>query len=86
MIVKNLDRTYKNIKFSHRYMFILCFVVSLTLSIFEGFFLGTIFGLTNNLLGKTKENVADFHNFFPYFENINHTLILCAVVIICITF
>ena len=86
MIIKNLNRTYKNINFSHRYMFILCFVTSLTLSIFEGFFLGTIFSLTNNLLGKTSENVSYFNSYFPYFENINHTLILCAAIIICITF
>ena len=68
MIIKDLNRTYKNINFSHRYMFILCFVVSLSCQFLRVFFLGTIFGLTNNLLGKTKENVADIHGYFPYLK------------------
>ena len=47
--IQKLNKIYKETQFYYRYVFILSFLTSLTLSIFEGFFLSVIFNLTNNL-------------------------------------
>ena len=83
--LKKLNKTYKDTGFSHKYIFLLSFVTSLTLSIFEGFFLGVIFNLTSNLLGKTYQTINFFENSIFDFQNLNEILILCAAIIIFIT-
>ena len=84
-IVNKLNQIYKEIKFSYRYIFFLSFVSSLLLSIFEGFFLGAVFNLTNNLLGNNNENLNLFKGFAISTERTDNILILCALIIICIT-
>ena len=85
LIIKKLYKIYKKIDFSYRYFFILSFISSLLLSFFEGLFLGTIFNLTNTLLGNDNENISFFGNLIFSTENANHILILCALIIIGIT-
>lgn len=85
LIIKKLYKIYKKIDFSYRYFFILSFISSLLLSFFEGLFLGTIFNLTNTLLGNDNENISFFGNLIFSTENANHILILCALIIISIT-
>ena len=84
-IVNKLNQIYKEIKFPYRYIFFLSFVSSLLLSIFEGFFLGAVFNLTNNLLGNNNENLNLFKGFAISTERTDNILILCALIIICIT-
>ena len=84
-IVNKLNQIYKEIKFSYRYVFFLSLISSLLLSLFEGFLLGTIFNLTNNLLGNDNENLNLFNGFLRSDQDTNNILILCAFVIICIT-
>ena len=84
-IVNKLNQIYKEIKFSYRYIFFLSFFSSLLLSIFEGFFLGAVFNLTNNLLGNNNENLNLFKGFAISTERTDNILILCALIIICIT-
>ena len=83
--LKKLNKIYKDTGFSYKYIFLLSFVTSLTLSVFEGFFLGVIFNLTSNLLGKTYQTINFFENSIFDFQNLNEILILCAVIIIFIT-
>ena len=83
--LKKLNKIYKDTGFSYKYIFLLSFVTSLTLSIFEGFFLGVIFNLTSSLLGETYQTINFFENSIFDFQNLNEILILCAVVIIFIT-
>ena len=83
--LKKLNKIYKDTEFSYKYIFLLSFVTSLTLSIFEGFFLGVIFNLTSNLLGKTYQTINFFENSIFDFQNLNEILILCAAIIIFIT-
>ena len=83
--IKKLNKIYKEIQFYYRYIFLLSFLTSLTLSIFEGFFLSVIFNLTNNLLGNTTQNINLFGDFFFGFQNINQILIICAFTVVCIT-
>ena len=83
--IKKLNKIYKEIQFYYRYIFLLSFLTSLTLSIFEGFFLSVIFNLTNNLLGNDNENLNLFNGFLRSDQDTNNILILCAFVIICIT-
>lgn len=85
LIIKKLKKIYEKIDFSYRYFFILSFISSLLLSFFEGLFLGTIFNLTNNLLENDNENISFFGSLIFFPQNINHILILCASIIICIT-
>ena len=66
--IKKLNKIYKEIQFYYRYIFLLSFLTSLTLSIFEGFFLSVIFNLTNNLLGNTTQNINLFGDFFFWFS------------------
>ena len=83
--IQKLNKIYKETQFYYRYVFILSFLTSLTLSIFEGFFLSVIFNLTNNLLGNTAQNINLFGEFFSGFQNINQILIICAFTVVCIT-
>tara|TARA_B100001248_G_C27388632_1_gene461059 strand:- start:997 stop:2676 length:1680 start_codon:yes stop_codon:yes gene_type:complete len=83
--LKKLNKIYKDTGFSYKYIFLLSFVTSLTLSVFEGFFLGVIFNLTSSLLGKTYQTINFFENSIFDFQNLNEILILCAVIIIFIT-
>ena len=83
--LKKLNKIYKDTGFSYKYIFLLSFITSLTLSVFEGFFLGVIFNLTSNLLGKTYQTINFFENSIFDFQNLNEILILCAVIIIFIT-
>ena len=85
LIIKKLNKIYREIKFSYRYVFILSLISSLSLSVFEGLFLGTIFNLTNNLLGNDNESINFFGSLILSPQSINHILILCALIIICIT-
>ena len=85
LIVNKLNQIYKEIKFSYRYVFFLSLISSLLLSLFEGFLLGTIFNLTNNLLGNDNENLNLFNGFLRSDQDTNNILILCAFVITCIT-
>ena len=83
--LKKLNKIYKDTGFSYKYIFLLSFVTSLTLSVFEGFFLGVIFNLTSSLLGKTYQTINFFEISIFDFQNLNEILILCAVIIIFIT-
>ena len=83
--LKKLNKIYKDTGFSHKYIFLLSFVTSLTLSVFEGFFLGVVFNLTSNLLGKSYQTINFFENSIFDFQNLNEILILCAAIIIFIT-
>ena len=83
--LKKLNKIYKDTGFSYKYIFLLSFVTSLTLSVFEGFFLGVIFNLTSSLLGKTYQTINFFENSIFDFQNLNEILILCAAIIIFIT-
>ena len=77
--LKKLNKIYKDTEFSYKYIFLLSFVTSLTLSIFEGFFLGVIFNLTSSLLGETYQTINFFENSIFDFQNLNEILILCAI-------